>query len=462
MISIFRAGGAHGSDRQRRTGEEQIERLKREISLERLAEAKGVKLKKHGPDLMGLCPAATSSKAEVPTASTPKPALHDGSTPTTSAEEAATATEEEELQEAIQGTDERELVNAYTPTRYSEDLNLPKVEFVQRRKVPVGALAEPNDGAPADVPPSALNPSQVKRYCSGTPVGPDLFLTAGHCCDFCGADGDDRIAGESSPRVCDCSAKAKNRLVGSSFVSFGYELDPGYERADYTADESIAEAIGDDRYRIEEVVEQAYRVYPDAWMETDYMLLKLEGQPGAKYGWVSLAESVPAAGTTVTIVGHPGGQPKQVSVGRIMPLERASMGYPDSPAGNRIVSLLVDGLAGRLCWHDADTVPRSSGSGVLDPVSGKLIRVHVGGETNVANRAMDIEYLLEISANLADAQEHAPWSASSDWCRGGRVLVRDFDGKCGEDADLGAGGTSARAATQAEAATFDEFVLQHR
>ena len=39
-----------------RIAEEEIERLKGEISLERLAEAKGVKLKKHGENLMGLCP----------------------------------------------------------------------------------------------------------------------------------------------------------------------------------------------------------------------------------------------------------------------------------------------------------------------------------------------------------------------------------------------------------------------
>jgi len=39
-----------------RIPEEEIERLKREISLERLAEAGGVKLKRHGADLMGQCP----------------------------------------------------------------------------------------------------------------------------------------------------------------------------------------------------------------------------------------------------------------------------------------------------------------------------------------------------------------------------------------------------------------------
>src|SRR5262249_44967989 len=39
-----------------RIPESEIERLKREISVERLAEARGVKLKRHGADLIGLCP----------------------------------------------------------------------------------------------------------------------------------------------------------------------------------------------------------------------------------------------------------------------------------------------------------------------------------------------------------------------------------------------------------------------
>src|SRR5271156_169022 len=39
-----------------RIPEEEIGRLKREVSLERLAEARGVKLKRHGADLIGLCP----------------------------------------------------------------------------------------------------------------------------------------------------------------------------------------------------------------------------------------------------------------------------------------------------------------------------------------------------------------------------------------------------------------------
>src|SRR5712692_1849233 len=44
---------AHG---MARIAESEIERLKREISVQRLAEARGVKLKRHGADLIGLCP----------------------------------------------------------------------------------------------------------------------------------------------------------------------------------------------------------------------------------------------------------------------------------------------------------------------------------------------------------------------------------------------------------------------
>ena len=39
-----------------RIPEEEIERLKREVSLERLCEARGIELRRHGADLIGLCP----------------------------------------------------------------------------------------------------------------------------------------------------------------------------------------------------------------------------------------------------------------------------------------------------------------------------------------------------------------------------------------------------------------------
>jgi len=39
-----------------RIPKDELERLKREVAVERLAEARGVKLERHGADLLGLCP----------------------------------------------------------------------------------------------------------------------------------------------------------------------------------------------------------------------------------------------------------------------------------------------------------------------------------------------------------------------------------------------------------------------
>src|SRR6516162_8882018 len=39
-----------------RIPEQEVERLKREVSVERLAEARGIKLVRHGADLLGKCP----------------------------------------------------------------------------------------------------------------------------------------------------------------------------------------------------------------------------------------------------------------------------------------------------------------------------------------------------------------------------------------------------------------------
>jgi DNA primase len=64
IFSLFLLTGfsENGSKREKggspmaRIAEDEIERLKREVSLERLAEARGVKLRRHGADLIGLCP----------------------------------------------------------------------------------------------------------------------------------------------------------------------------------------------------------------------------------------------------------------------------------------------------------------------------------------------------------------------------------------------------------------------
>src|SRR5271157_5903506 len=45
-----------GGLKMARIPEDEVERLKREVSVQRLAEARGIKLHRHGADLLGLCP----------------------------------------------------------------------------------------------------------------------------------------------------------------------------------------------------------------------------------------------------------------------------------------------------------------------------------------------------------------------------------------------------------------------
>jgi DNA primase catalytic core len=55
-LTGFLKNSRKGGEAMARIPEGEMARLKREVSLERLAEARGVKLKRHGADLIGLCP----------------------------------------------------------------------------------------------------------------------------------------------------------------------------------------------------------------------------------------------------------------------------------------------------------------------------------------------------------------------------------------------------------------------
>ena len=48
--------GFGGRTRMARISEEKLSSLKQDISLQRLAESRGIVLKPHGKDLVGLCP----------------------------------------------------------------------------------------------------------------------------------------------------------------------------------------------------------------------------------------------------------------------------------------------------------------------------------------------------------------------------------------------------------------------
>jgi len=140
---------------------------------------------------------------------------------------------------------------------YQGDLG-PSIDFVQRHSRPVGAICTDN------------RQNSLNKYCSGTLITNDLFLTASHCID----------------------QNTVNR-----YVAFNYQLDT----------QNNLRTI--DYYKIIEIVEQGYID------DVDYAIIRLEDNPGATYGFTQLSNRALVAGEELTIIQHPDGRPKEIEAG---------------------------------------------------------------------------------------------------------------------------------------------------
>jgi V8-like Glu-specific endopeptidase len=133
----------------------------------------------------------------------------------------------------------------------------PSVAFVQAQKTSKGAMeTTPTSG----------------KFCSGSLIGTNLFLTAGHCVD--------------------------GGSVGE-FVAFNFERAAG----------STA-LLTQTHVRVTAVLE-------DSLGGADYAILRLEGTPGNTFGVAPVAAADAAVGSAITIIGHPAGQPKQIEAGSV-------------------------------------------------------------------------------------------------------------------------------------------------
>jgi V8-like Glu-specific endopeptidase len=133
----------------------------------------------------------------------------------------------------------------------------PSITFVQNNKGRVGAMeSSPTSG----------------KFCSGTLISSNLFLTAGHCV--------------SSTTV-------------NQFVSFNFERAA-----------NSTQLLTQTHVRITAVLE-------DSRSGVDYAILRLEGTPGNTFGIAPVATTDIAVGAAITIIGHPQGQPKQIEAGSV-------------------------------------------------------------------------------------------------------------------------------------------------
>jgi len=146
------------------------------------------------------------------------------------------------------------------------------VEFVKKHKSAVGALAKGD-------------PANSRKFCSGTLIGEDLFLTASHCIDA--------------------------SVTQDKSVAFNYEKAPGSN-----------DLLPQEHFKVVEVIE-------DGINRLDYAILRLDGKPGLKYGFTRVRAAQPENQHLLTIIQHPRGQAKQTDSGPMVGSSGAYMLYAD-------------------------------------------------------------------------------------------------------------------------------------
>jgi V8-like Glu-specific endopeptidase len=199
------------------------------------------------------------------------------------------------------------------------------VAFVSDHQSPVGQI-QWNDGLAARY----ANPGTLSglRWCSGTLIANDLFLTAGHCFDQ-SADVP-RINGTNTPIE-------PAEIATNMHVNFNFQVDPrGNPRNEV-------------RFDIVELVEHRLD-------GRDYAIARLDGNPGATFGTARISVLDAVVGDMLCIIGHPAGQRKRIEAGPAFDLHNDQIGY-----------------------DSIDTLGGNSGSGILQDSSGRLVGVHTNG-----------------------------------------------------------------------------------
>ncbi|WP_394842983.1 serine protease [Pendulispora brunnea] len=131
--------------------------------------------------------------------------------------------------------------------------------YVNSHKNPVGAME------------SSASDSSSAKYCSGTLIANDLFLTASHCID--------------------------SSTVPNDYIAFNYERAKG-----------STTVLQQTHVKITAIVE-------DGLGGLDYAIVRLQGTPGATFGTTSTNSTEVSNGATLAIIQHPARLPKKIEAG---------------------------------------------------------------------------------------------------------------------------------------------------
>jgi len=231
--------------------------------------------------------------------------------------------------------------------------------FVNTHQRPVGVLRwNSNLGS------IYSNPGNVAgvRWCTGTLIADDLFLTAGHCFDQTGG-------GWNRPRV-----NGTTNIIPPEEIATNMSVEFDYQRnAAGVLKTPVSVAVV-------ELVE--YRLGG-----LDFAIARLAGAPGQTWGVTRLASIDANVGDMLCLIQHPAGAPKRIEAGPLTSFD-----------GDRIR------------YNNIDTLGGSSGSGILRALDGCLVGVHTNGGCNAAmtgsNFGVRVGRLLEVSPTLQGLPKH--------------------------------------------------------
>ncbi|MEM9433682.1 MAG: serine protease [Pseudomonadota bacterium] len=233
-----------------------------------------------------------------------------------------------DLRETICGTTD----DSQPVEQYDGSLGVSQ-SFVSNNESPVGVLRwHSNLASIYDNPGNVAS----QRWCTGTMISSNLFLTAGHCFDQTGG-------GWQRPRV-NGSANiiSPEEIATRMNVEFNYQVNGSGVLQTPT---SVA---------VEELIE--YRL--DG---LDFAIVRLAGAPGTQFGTTGLAPDDGNVGDMLCIIGHPAGQPKRIEAGPLTSFDDF-----------------------RIRYNDIDTLGGNSGSGILRESDGCIVGIHTNGGCNVS------------------------------------------------------------------------------